>query len=136
MGSEAKPSPRLVEQRIRNRIIEYLELASSFEAQTEYQVAATIAYVPSEVIEQWNDWNPVDQSRWPGRLTDPYSAEEIEAMQTFHAVWEWVIEHTPDPLPELSEVQLMPAWQRLRQAAEDALRPFHERGLLPEDHEV
>jgi len=129
------PSPRLVEQRIRNRIIEYLELAASFEAQREYD-ANTIAFVPAEVIDQWADWNPVDQSRWPGRLTDPYSAEEIEAMQTFHAEWSWVIGHTPRPLPELSELQEVAAWSRLRGAAKVALKAFQTRGRLPEDHEV
>lgn len=136
MDSEAEPSPRLVEQRIRNRIIEYLELASSFEAQIEYQSVAPIASVPHEVIEQWADWKPVDQSRWPGRLTDPYSGDEIAAMQAFHAEWEWAIKHTPNPLPELSETQQLPEWQRLREAAETALQPFLERGRMPEDHEV
>lgn len=51
---EPEPSPRLVAQRIRNRIIEYLELASSFEAQQH----APIAHVPNEVINQWEDWVP------------------------------------------------------------------------------
>lgn len=136
MDSESQPSPRLVEQRIRTRIIEYLELASSFDAQIEYESAETIAFVPDEVIEQWADWNPVDHSRWPERLTDPYSGEEIAAMQTFHTEWEWVIKHVPKPLPELARTQQLPEWQRLREAAEAALRAFEERGRLPEDREV
>lgn len=136
MDSVPKPSPGLVEQRIRNRVIEYLELASSYEAQLEYQSSTPIAFVPHEVIEQWADWSPVDQSRWPGRLTDPYSADEIAAMRAYHAEWEWVIAHTPDPLPELSETQQLPEWKRLREAAEAALRPFLERGRLSEDHEI
>ena len=102
----------------------------------EYQSSAPIAFVPHEVIEQWADWYPVDQSRWPGRPTDPYSADEIAAMRAFHAEWEWVIEHTPDPLPDLSETQQLPEWQRLHEAAEAALRPFQERGRLSEDHEI
>jgi hypothetical protein len=133
--SEVPPSPRLIEQRIRNRIIEYLELASSFEAQSTLD-ATTIAHVPNEVINEWDDWNPVDQSRWPGRLGEPYSDAEIAAMQTFHAEWEWVLDHTPDPLPALSDLQQAPEWQRLREAAEAALRPFNARGRLSEDHEV
>jgi hypothetical protein len=88
------------------------------------------------VINQWDDWNPVDHTRWPGRLEAPYSSEEIAAMQAFHAEWEWVVEHTPDPLPELSELHRLPEWQRLREAAEAALAPFRARGRLPEDREV
>jgi len=84
---EGTPSPLLVEQRIRNRIMEYLELASSFEARCRYQAATAVAYVPDEVINLWDDWNPVDQTRWPGRLKAPYSDEEIAAMQGFHAEW-------------------------------------------------
>lgn len=36
-----------------------------FEAQREYQSATAVAYVPHEVINQWADWYPVAQSRWP-----------------------------------------------------------------------
>jgi hypothetical protein len=48
-------SDRLFEQRIRNRIIEYLELAASFEAQREYEQGVPIAHIPYEVISQWED---------------------------------------------------------------------------------
>ena len=115
--------------------MEYLALASSFEAQQDYQ-AGSIAHVPHEVINQWDDWNPVDQSRWPGRLSEPYTSEEIKAMTDFHAEWEWVVEHTPDPLPELAELQRTHEWKRLREAAEAALVPFLERGPSPEDREI
>ncbi len=133
--AEDAPSARLIEQRIRNRIIEYLELASSFEAQNAYQ-ANTIAHVPHEVIEQWADWNPVDQSRWQGRLTTPYSADEIDAIVAFNEEWEWVIAHTPNPMPNLAEVQQLPAWDRLRLAAAETLAVFERRGRLSEDEEV
>jgi hypothetical protein len=136
MNDASSPSPRLVEQRIRNRIIEYFELASSFEAQMEYQSDVSIAWVPDEVIEMWNDLNPVDQSRWRGRLTDPYSVAEIDAMLAFHQTWEWVIANTPRQLPPLPALQQTPQWQRLRDAAETALRPFSERGRMPEDREI
>lgn len=109
---EPRPSPLPVEQRIRNRIIAYLQMASSFDAQRDFD-RDTIAYIPNEMIELWADWNPVDESRWPGRLAAPYSAEEIAAMRAFHEKWEWVIAHTPNPLPELTEVQQLPAWERL-----------------------
>jgi hypothetical protein len=126
------PSQRLVEQRVRNRVIEYLELASSFEAQQEYDRHKVI-HVPNEVINQWEDWNPVDESSSPGRLASPYSDEEIEALRNVHADWTWVGDHTPNPLPELAEVQRLPAWQRLRDAAGTALDVFLVRGRMPDD---
>ena len=78
--------------------------------------------MPHEVVEQWNDWNPVDQSRWPGRLAEPYSAEEIEAMKVFHAEWGWVIEHTPNRFPSSPSCRSC-----LRGSAFETLRGWHCR---------
>ena len=65
-----KPSPRVVEQRVRNRVIEYLELAASFQEQQEYERNAPIAHIPYEVINQWEDWVHQDPREDPnsGRL--------------------------------------------------------------------
>lgn len=57
-------------------------------------------------------------------------------MQAFHVEWEWVVGHTRDPLPGLSELHRLPEWQRLRAAAEADLAPFRAPGRLPEDREV
>jgi hypothetical protein len=51
-----KPSRRVAERCVRIRIIEYLELASSFEAQQEYERDVPVAHVPYEIINQWEDW--------------------------------------------------------------------------------
>ena len=57
------PSERVVEQRVRNRVIEYLELTSSLAAQADYEKSVPIAYVPYEVINQWEDQLPRDLTR-------------------------------------------------------------------------
>jgi hypothetical protein len=120
----------VVERRVRNRRIEVLDLTASFEAQREYQRQAPVA-VANEVINQWEDWT-----------TDPlaetfdmtvYTPAEVEAVRTFHAVWEHVCDVTPDPLPPLEETQTLEAWGMLRDAAIEALRVFAARGRLPED---
>lgn len=54
-------------------------------------------------------------------------------MEAFHAEWEWVLEHTPSPLPGLLDTQQLPEWQRLRDSAETALQQFRDRGRLSED---
>jgi len=129
------PSPRLVGQRVRNQVIRYLALAASFEEQREYERTAPIAYIPSEVINQWQDWVPED----PGQdqdLPDVYDSAEVEAMRQFHAAWDSAASAVPDDYPALSEVQDLPEWERLRGAAESALAVFSRRGTLPDDHEV
>ena len=116
----------VVERRVRNRRIEVLDLTASFEYQRQAPVAD-----PNEVINLWGDWT-----------TDPlaetfdmtvYTPAEVEAVRTFHAVWEHVCDVTPDPLPPLEETQTPEAWGTLRDAAIEALRVFAARGRLPED---
>jgi len=133
---EARPSRRIVAQRVRNRIIEYLELAASFEDQITYQRNAPNISVPNEVINQWEDWNSTDpREHW----TSPegvYTPEEVEAVQSFHTTWEHVADGTPDPLPELEATQRLAEWDELRRAARSALDVFAYRGPLPEDREL
>jgi hypothetical protein len=82
-----EPSRRVVEQRVRNRVIEYLELASSFEEQQEYERNVPIAHIPYEVINQWEDWVYPDPREDPD-LSDVYDGTEVEAMGQFHAAWD------------------------------------------------
>jgi hypothetical protein len=130
-----KPSRRVVEQRVRNRVIEYLELAASFEEQREYERNVPIAYVPYEVINQWEDWvykDPRDDTN----VLDVYDKAEVEAMGHFHAVWDDVASAVPNNYPPLSEVQALSEWGQLRDAAASALSVFMRRGEMSEDHEV
>jgi len=66
-GKVDGPSERVVEQRVRNRVIEYLELTSSLAAQADYEKSVPIAYVPYEVINQWEDQLP----RGPHAIVEP-----------------------------------------------------------------
>src|SRR3954471_21497519 len=95
---EAGPTHQVVMQRIRNRIIEYLTLASSFDAQRAYQSRAHI-HVPNEVVNQWEDW--VRDPRDKGFAEPVFSRAEQDALAQFHKVWDRVAANTPDPLPNL-----------------------------------
>ncbi|MBL8682563.1 MAG: hypothetical protein JNK05_25570 [Myxococcales bacterium] len=121
-----------IDRRLRNRIIEYLELVASFEFQREYQRIAPV-WVPNEVINQWED-----RVGSPACLTfaasPVYTLDEDRALRDFHEVWLEVADGTPDPLPELEETLRLPAWERLRAAAESALRVMMVQGYLPEHH--
>jgi hypothetical protein len=135
VGDPDRPSRRVVEQRVRNRIIEYLELASSFEAQQDYERDVPIEHIPYEVISQWEDWVHKDP-REDRDLSDVYDEAEVEAMCQFHAAWEDAASAVPDKYPPLSEVQALPEWDRLRHEAGSALSVFMRRGKMSDDHEV
>jgi hypothetical protein len=126
------PPPRLIAQRIRNRIIETLELVSSFEAQFQYQ-SHQVCHVPDQVILWWYDW--VGDPIRPDFPAPVFSPAEVEAMHRYHAVVESVCDHTPGRLPDLEHLVTTPVWQHLRSAAAEALLTFQLRGRLSEDHE-
>ena len=135
VGASETPSERLVEQRVRNRIIEYLELAASFEEQREYERNVPIAHVPCEVIHQWGDQVWIGPRQNPYNL-DVYDRAEVEALARYQAVLETVTAAVPDNYPELSDVQAMPEWERLRVSAEETLGILMRRGKSPEDREI
>jgi hypothetical protein len=129
------PSDRVVEQRIRNRIIEYLDLAASYEAQVAYQAAVPFVTVPYEVINQWDDCVPTDP-RDVARNVGVFSPDEVRAMCDFQAVLDGVADAVPNDYPRLADVQALPEWDQLRHAASSARDVFAVRGRLSEDHEV
>lgn len=127
LGPMAEP---IVIQRIRNRIIDYLELASSFDEQSAYQEAAPHINVPNEVINQWEDWISPD---WSNYIIPPvFSPDEIIAIGQFYDVWNAVAAATPDPLPPLQKLLDTVEWQRLASAAAEFLTVLNVRGRLPE----
>jgi len=121
----------VVQPRVRNNIIDYLELASSFDEQREYQDRVDWVSVPTEVINQWQD-SVGDHPKSYEWDTSVFTGEELEALTTFHQVWDRVAEALPDPLPPLAEVQKLEAWTDLKQAAEECLRVLAKRGKLQE----
>jgi hypothetical protein len=132
LEQDAEPTQQVVLQRIRNRIIEYLELASSFENQRQYQSVAPVN-VANEIINRWEDC--VREPRDSGFAAPVFSAAEQEAVAQFHNIWIAVAANTPDSLPDLESLFTTAEWQRLRAAALLALHVFLARGKLSEDRE-
>ena len=134
---DGKPSRRVVEQRIRNRVMGYLELAASFEDQLAYEAVAQIASVPSEVINQWEGWAGEDLlASHDRRSASAYSPDELAALEAFHAVWDRAADALPDDFPRVATARALPEWDEMRRAAAAALEVFAVRGRMPEDHEV
>lgn len=135
MGNGEEPSERVVEQRIRNRVMDYLALAASYLAQQEYERTVPIAHIPYEVINQWEDQFPRGLE-WELERASVYTSREAEALRRFEGVWKATTDAVPDDYPSLRAVQALPAWQELQTAAASALDILEQRGRMPEDREV
>lgn len=131
---EDQPSPRVVEQRIRNWVIEYFDWVSSYEEQRRYQAAVPAVSVAGEVFEQWDDWTPEPMTE--DRLGAVYSPAEIEAMLAYDRLLARALGGTPDVWQPMAIFQALPVWEELRRGAAAASAVFARRGALPEDHEV
>ena len=101
--------------RLRNRIIEHLELVTSAEEQLAYQNAAPIAHVADELFNAWGDW-----------------VADEDAIREFNQVLESVAARTARELPDITEFIGTAPWQELSSAAARALAVFRVRGLSPE----
>ncbi|HTD06386.1 hypothetical protein [Undibacterium sp.] len=116
--------------RVRNHIIEYLEVAASFDEQREYQRKSPGVNVPAEVLHQWEDWLTED---WQQRYTGPaFSDAERLAMLKYQQIIAPLADGALEPLPALEHLHAMPQWLGLRAAATEILAVFMLRGKLPE----
>ena len=122
----------LLDQRIRNRIIEYLETASSYEEQLQYEANVPIVHVPNEMINEWADYVDLDRDDYRGPV---YSTEEKAAIIRFDGIWNQVIEETPEKMPSLETLLGSPPWEKLRIGAQEALDVFRLRGKCDENRE-
>lgn len=124
--------PLLVEQRIRNRMIEYWEWISTTEGQHAYQDAVPYVSVPNEVINQWEDWQvfPSPEGHY---LPPVYTPEEATLIDKYHQVWTEVADSTPQLMPSLIELRDNEHWLRLMAAAQEAFGVFMRRGKLDEE---
>ena len=129
------PSARLVEQRMRNRLMEYLDLAASYEEQQAYEAAVPMVHVPYEVINKWEDSFPNGLERGLEQ-SSVYPAQEADALQRVRHAWEAAAQAIPDDYPPLRDAQALPQWEQLREAAASALAVFEQTGRLSEDREV
>ncbi len=117
--------------RLRNRIIEHLQLVSSAEEQLAYQQSAPIAQVSDELFNTWGDW--VADEKVIEQFTAPvFSPEEQLAIHEFNSALDAVAGRTPQDLPYITDFIGTPAWQELASAASKALAVFQVRGTSPE----
>ena len=98
----------MVEQRVCNRIIEYLDLAASYEEQTVHENAGPpFVNVPYEIINQWGDWIVKDPRRDP-RPLEVFSTDEVLAMCEFQSRLDLTVRAVSNDYPQTVEVQALP----------------------------
>ncbi len=132
--ANTRPSERVLLQRVRNQLIDYLEIAASFQAQQDFQAQAPDTHVATEVLEQWADWV---SPNWQEELKAPtFSEQERAAITQFQSIWQEAHTNLVRPLPVLEYIQLAPAWQQLRISAEACLKVFMVRGKLSDFEEA
>ena len=117
--------------RLRNRIIEHLQLVSSASQQLAYQASAPIAHVTNELFNAWGDWVP-DEAEVETFGPPVFSPAEISAIRQFNRQLDTIAAATPDPLPPIAQFVGTEEWQVLSSAAQEALLAFAPRGLSPE----
>ncbi len=122
----SKISEILLNQRVRNRIIEVLEIYCSFENQE--------IFGPDEIINMWDD---LVHDNYLNTLVEPvFSLEEQYVFSDFHNNWKEICDNTPQYMPPLSILKKDHKWISLMINAKKALNIFLIRGRFNEEVEI
>lgn len=116
-------SQQLLYQRLRNRVIELLEMHSSFE-----DIAALGAF---EMINMVDDWLPLDYSEAP----KVFSEKEKEVVSQFIEFAEVAAEATNSDTWDVEYFKGAEEWVRLSEFSKNALAIFEKRGRFSEETE-
>jgi hypothetical protein len=125
---DSPPSALVVSQRIRNRVIEYLESVVSYQPDPP-------AFDLNELLNQWNDWVP-DQVTLAAFPNPTYSAREAELLVAVGVEWNDLCDVTPKTISDEVAVLHLPGWQKFCAAAQYALLELKVRGRLSESQEA
>lgn len=118
-------SRTLLQQRVRNRLIDVLEVAASFE-----DIAKFGAF---EVINWWEDWYRPDDPAFYGEPV--FTPDEQGQIARFSKVWNETADVKESNIFDADKLKALPHWSRFREAAESALQVFMQRGRLSEEVE-
>lgn len=126
--STERASPALIEQRIRNRLIEWLELV----VESEH---AAPAYGIDELLNDWQDWNgePLTEAAFP---PPTYTAAEVATLPEIERTWNLLCDATPKSIQDEAAAMKLPEWRSFVDAARHALNAFSVRGKLLEEKEL
>ncbi|MEP1553401.1 MAG: hypothetical protein ABJJ44_18690 [Paraglaciecola sp.] len=123
---------QVVEQRIRNLIVDHLTLLTSPTSINEYQEKVPVNIV-NELFEQWYD-NVDFRIHLIENFESPtYTEEERVAILKVSSLMEYALSNTPDKFPDLNQFLVSAHYQLLSNCAKEALSVFLVRGKLSDD---
>jgi len=116
---------RLVEQRIRNRLFEYIEWVVESE-----RMLPDLGL--NELLNQWEDWisRPVEVDSFPAPV---FTEPETRALRALDATWDLFCSATPTTIVDERAAMSTPQWRDFVAAAKAAAVVFRVRGRFPED---
>jgi len=106
-------------KRIRQNVLNVLDMWSSKEGQLEYQKNVPIAQVSAELFCQWVDDSYHPDSR---QFKMAFNEKEREVLTDFDKTLNFISEKTPNDLPDILEFVKTNEWQIVNQAAIDAVK--------------
>jgi len=108
----------------RAAIHEHLKLLADSQSQRVYERDVLHANVPAELVCGWFDDAYRPDS--PAFLA-AFRPQEIEALIVFSDLFEAALAELPEPLPPLGDLQALPEWVRVTDAATHLLASLFDR---------
>ena len=131
---EEKVSDIVIDQRVRNGLIQYFELASSEELLLKYQRDVPIAQVLVELVEQFEDWFKLEHIK-DGWYKEPtYTKEEIASILRFSEIWEMLLD-LPEYVDSIGNFLSSKYWPPFQKEAKQTLEVLMKRGYLSDEKE-
>ena len=106
-------------KRIRQNVLNVLELWSSKEEQLEYQKNVPIAQVSTELFCQWSDDTYHPESR---QFKLAFDEMEREILADFDKTFNYVSDKTPNNLPDIADFIKTTEWKIVNEAAIETIK--------------
>ena len=121
----ASVPPELVEQRIRNRIYEYVGSVAEYPANRG-------VWDLNELVNEWENY--VSDPFEPKYFKAPaFTSGEVAAISEIHAAWVEFAKATPPTIKDEVQAMQTPQWPLLVETCRRASSTFSLRGKLPEE---
>ncbi|MBX0290699.1 hypothetical protein K3G63_09635 [Hymenobacter sp. HSC-4F20] len=122
-----KPSPQIIEQRIRNLLIEYVKMVSEYQADEMPGL--------TEIIYMWQDFVLSPSTLYVYQFQPPvYTLDEKVALNAVDDAWSLFSSVVTDQMIEKESIGLATSeWLMFVEASSVALDVLMRRGKLPED---